>query len=308
MRCRSKSRSTCRFASKARGFYRGADVPVMHACGHDTHIAMLLGAARVLVDVKQDLAGSVMLIFQPAEEGAPVGEEGGAELMLAEGLFRDRKPDAVFGLHVFSSLPAGAVAYRAGPAMAASDRFSIRVRGKQTHGSRPWDGVDPIVTAAQIVMGVQTIASRQVDVTKAPSVISFGIIEGGVRNNIIPDDVELVGTIRNFDEGIREQIHAALRHTATNIADAAGATAEVDIDLGYPVTVNDPGLTDAMLPTVNRVVGDGARVPGAAGYRCRGLLLLRAPGAWLVLVPGRDAARPEPGDSTVESFAAVLCG
>lgn len=281
------------FASKARGTYRGNDVGVMHACGHDTHMAMLLGAAKALVSVRDELAGSVMFIFQPAEEGAPEGEEGGAERMLAEGLFADRTPDAVFGLHVFSNMPAGVVAYRSGPAMASSDRFVIKVKGRQTHGSRPWNGVDPIVVAAQIVMAVQTIASRQVDVTKAPSVISFGIIDGGVRNNIIPDEVELVGTIRNFDMGIREQIHAKLRHTARAIADSAGATAEVEIDLGYPVTVNDPALTEQMLPTVQRVVGEGNLVeaPLVTGAEDFSYYAQQTPGLFLYLgtvPPGKD--------------------
>lgn len=282
------------FASKARGTYRGNDVGVMHACGHDTHIAMLLGAAKALMSVKDELPGSIMLIFQPAEEGAPIGETGGAERMLAEGLFEDRKPEAIFGLHTFANLPAGNIAYRSGPAMASSDRFTIKVKGRQTHGSRPWGGVDPIVTAAQIVMAVQTIASRQVDVTKAPSVISFGVINGGVRNNIIPDEVELIGTIRNFDMGIRTQIHQKLKHTAEAIAQSAGATAEVQIRLGYPVTINDPDLTAQMLPTVNRVVGeDGVfESPLVTGAEDFSYYALKTPGLFLYLGGAPEGVDP----------------
>ncbi|MEL6869964.1 MAG: amidohydrolase [Pseudomonadota bacterium] len=273
------------FASKARGEYQGKDVPVMHACGHDTHMAMLLGAVKTLVSVRESLHGSVMIIFQPAEEGAPVGETAGAERMLAEGLFDERKPDVIFGLHTFSNLPAGMIGYRSGPAMASADYFSITVNGKQTHGSRPWGGVDPIVTAAQIIMGVQTIASRQVDVTKAPSVVSFGQINGGVRNNIIPDTVELVGTIRNFDMDIRADIHKRLKHTAETIAEAAGATADVVVDLGYPVTVNDPALTAQMLPTVQRVLGADKVIetPLVTGAEDFSFFALEVPGLFLYL-------------------------
>lgn len=282
------------FASKARGTYRGKDVGVMHACGHDSHMAMLLGAAQALTNVKDQLSGSVMFIFQPAEEGAPDGEPGGAERMLAEGLFAKRTPDAVFGLHVFSTGPAGTIGYRSGPAMASSDRFTITVRGQQAHGSRPWAGVDPIVVAAQIVMAAQTIESRQVDVTKAPSVLSFGIIQGGIRNNIIPDEVELVGTIRNFDMGIREQIHAKLRRTATLIAESAGATADVTIHLGYPVTINDPELTAAMMPSVRAVAGEQNvyEAPLVTGAEDFSYYALQTPGLFLYLgatPAGKDA-------------------
>jgi amidohydrolase len=284
------------FASKVRSTYRGGDVGVMHACGHDTHMAMLLGAAKALVAVRDELPGSVMFIFQPAEEGAPDGEEGGAELMLAEGLFDERKPDAVFGIHVFSNLPSGYIAYNTGSWWASSDRFEITVRGEQTHGSRPWNGIDPIVVAAQIVNAAQTIVSRQVDLTTAPAVLSFGIVEGGVRNNIIPDEVTLIGTIRNFDMGIREQIHSRLRRTATSIAESAGATAEVEIDLGYPVLINDPQLAGQMAPTIARVAGaervitDPPLVTGAEDFA---YFALETPGLMLVLggtPPGKDPA------------------
>ena len=187
------------FKSKAVSEYRGKEVGVMHACGHDLHMAMLMGAAEQLAIMKEQVAGTVVFIFQPAEEGAPKGEEGGAELMLKEGLFSRYQPEVVFGIHVWSAGTAGQITYREGPLMASSDRFEITVKGKQTHGSRPWGGVDPIVAAGQIIGNTQTIVSRQVDITKAPAVISFGIVEGGVRNNIIPDEVYLEGTIRNFD-------------------------------------------------------------------------------------------------------------
>lgn len=273
------------FASDVTSTYRGQEVGVMHACGHDTHMAMLLGAAKTLASMRDELEGSVMFIFQPAEEGAPEGEEGGAELMLKEGLFAERKPEAVFGLHVFSNMPVNTVAYRAGPAMASSDSFRLLVKGRQTHGSRPWNGIDPIVVAAQIVLAAQTIQSRQVDVTKAPSVLSFGAIEGGVRSNIIPDEVELIGTIRNFDMGIREEIHAKLRHTAEHVAASAGASVELQIDEGYPVTVNDPELTERMLPTIRRVAGTGRLVeaPLVTGAEDFSYYAMETPGLFLYL-------------------------
>ncbi len=179
--------------------YRGVDVGIMHACGHDTHVAMLMGAAEVLANMKGELHGNVMFVFQPAEEGAPEGEEGGAELMLKEGIFKKYKPDAAFGLHITSGLHSGKIGYRSGPAMASADRFEITVHGKQAHGSAPWTGVDPIAAAAQIVTGINHIVSRQINITKEPAIVSFGKIAGGVRNNIIPEEVEMVGTIRNFD-------------------------------------------------------------------------------------------------------------
>ena len=246
------------FASKATSTYRGETVGVMHACGHDAHTATLLGVAEALVKMRENLPGEVMLIFQPAEEGAPPPEEGGASLMLKEGLFADFKPEAVFGLHVFSSVPAGQIAVRGGPLMAASDRFGIKVIGRQTHGSAPWNGVDPIVATADLVGTAQTIVSRRANLSRQPAVLTFGAIKGGIRYNIIPDEVEMVGTIRTFDEGMRQQIFADLRNVAEHTAAAHGAKAQTEIyeSEGNPATVNDPALTARMLPSLQAVVGE----------------------------------------------------
>lgn len=244
------------FASRERTVYNGVDVGVMHACGHDNHVAILMGTASVLSQMQAELPGTIVFLFQPAEEGPPDGEEGGADLMLKEGAFRDPRPEAVFGLHV-SPIPVGAIAVRKQGMMASSDEFRITVKGQQTHGAQPWSGVDPIVVASQIVLGLQTIASRQLDATLTPSIITVGAINGGIRNNIIPESVEMIGTIRTFDAGTREQIHQRVRRTAMQIAASAGASADVEIEIGYPVTSNDPALTERMMPTLQRVVGPG---------------------------------------------------
>ena len=245
------------FASKATSQYRGETVGVMHACGHDAHTAILLGVAEALVGMREQLPGEVMLIFQPSEEGAPGNEEGGASLMLKEGLFADFKPQAVFGLHVFSSVQAGKIAVRGGPLMAASDRFAIKMIGRQTHGSAPWNGIDPIVASADMIGTAQTVVSRRANLSKQPAVVSFGAIKGGIRYNIIPDDVEMVGTIRTFDEGMRQQIFADLKTVAEHTAAAHGAKVEAHVpdQDGNPATVNDPALTAKMLPSLQAVVG-----------------------------------------------------
>ena len=244
------------FVSKAKGEYEGRPVGVMHACGHDTHVAIALAAAKILSDLRGKLRGSVKFIFQPAEEGAPLAEQpAGAELMVKEGVLKNPDVSAIFGLHVFANIPAGHVGWRSGPMMAAADTFDITVRGRQTHGAAPWAGVDPIVVASQIVLGLQTIVSRQVDITAQPAIVTVGQIEGGVRNNIIPDSARLVGTIRTFDDAMQADIHERVKRTAQRIAEAAGATAEVQIDRGYPVTANHPQLTARMLPTLERVAG-----------------------------------------------------
>ena len=243
------------FASEARSEYNGQDVGVMHACGHDNHMSMVLGAAKILNDMKAQLQGSVLLIFQPAEEGPPAGEEGGASMMLEEGIFAERMPDAVFGMHVGIGIPGGQFAVKAGPMMAASDSYTLTVKGKQTHGARPWDGVDPIVTTSQIIMGFQTIASRQVDVTKAPSIISVGRINGGIRYNVIPDQVQLEGTIRTFDPDMRDYIHSAMDRTASLIAESARAESELVILQGPPPVINHAELTAEMIPVLERASG-----------------------------------------------------
>ena len=289
------------FASEARATWNGQEVGVMHACGHDNHVAILMGVAEVLAGMRSQLPGTVMFVFQPAEEGPPEGEEGGAELMLKKGAFDDPRPDAVFGLHVFP-FPVGTIAYKAGGAMASNDTLAITVRGVQTHGAMPWRGVDSIVVASQVVLGLQTIASRQLDVTLAPSIITLGSIHGGVRSNIIPDKVELVGTIRTFDEGHREQIHRRVRQTAESIAAASGATAEVTITRGYPVTVNDPPLTERMLPTLRRVAGADkvVPVPPTTTSEDFSYFAQRAPGLFLFLgvtPAGQDPLKAAPNHS-----------
>ncbi|NVO83951.1 amidohydrolase [Hymenobacter terrestris] len=243
------------FASKVRTDYNGQQVGVMHACGHDTHVAMLLGAADVLVKMKKDLPGTVKFIFQPAEEGSLPGIEGGARLMVKEGVLENPKVDAIFGLHIQAQTEVGRLSYRPGGEMASSDVFSIKVKGKSAHGAYPWLSVDPVVTAAQIILGLQTIVSRQAELTEDAVVLTVGMVHGGVRNNIIPEQVELTGTIRCLNKGMQQKVWAAVRRTATGIAESAGATAEVDITNYAPITYNDPALTSRMVPSLERAAG-----------------------------------------------------
>jgi amidohydrolase len=244
------------FRSTVKSTYNGQEVGVMHACGHDTHVAMLMGAAEVLAGMRGDLAGSVVFLFQPAEEGAPPGERGGASVMIEQGALDQPKVDAIFGLHVFSRLPSGTLHVKPAGQMASSDNLRIVVRGRQTHGALPWQGVDPIVVASQIVGALQTITSRQTDVTLAPAVVTIGTIRGGTRFNIVPDSVVMEGTVRAFDERMQQDIHERIRRTAARIAEASGATAEATVTIGNPVTFNDPALVERMLPTLRRAAGD----------------------------------------------------
>lgn len=243
------------YRSNVKGEYLGSEVPVMHACGHDTHVAMLMGAAEVLASMKKDIPGTVKFIFQPAEEGAPPGEEGGAELMVKEGVMDNPKVDAVFGMHIESWIEEGKVFYKPGPFMAASDWFTIKVKGRQSHGAQPWKGIDPIATGAQIINSLQQIVSRQQDLTKAPVVLTVGKIHSGVRNNIIPEELEMAGTIRTFDTAMQNDIHRRLQHIAENVAAANNATVEVIINKNTPVTYNHTGLTKKIIPVLEKAVG-----------------------------------------------------
>jgi amidohydrolase len=243
------------FKSTVRATYNGMDVGVMHACGHDNHVAILMGTAEVLAGLRERVPGTVVFVFQPAEEGPPPGEEGGASLMMKEGALNDPRPAAIFGLHVWPGR-VGTIEYRSGSTMAAADWLEIKVKGRQTHGAVPWGGIDPIVVASQIVLGLQTITSRQIDVTKYPAIVTVGMIQGGNRGNIIPDSVMMYGTVRSFEEDMRDDIHARIRRVAEGIAQSAGATVEVTLPRYGQVTSNDPALTERMLPTLRRVVGD----------------------------------------------------
>jgi amidohydrolase len=251
-----KERADLPWASKMTGIYNGEKVPVMHACGHDTHTAILLGVAKVLYEIKDQIPGSVKFIFQPAEEGAPAGEEGGAELMVKEGVLENPKVDAIFGLHIWSQISAGQVHVRPQGIMAAVDEFRIDLEGIQTHGSTPWTGIDPIVTASQIVNSLQTIVSRNMPLTKAAAVVTIGSIHGGVRSNIIPESLYMLGTIRTLDAQMRKTVLKRLEEIVYSISKANNAKAKITYMVSYPITYNDTALYNKMLPTLKRVNGE----------------------------------------------------
>ncbi|MAL18161.1 MAG: N-acyl-L-amino acid amidohydrolase [Balneola sp.] len=283
------------FKSVATGMYNGNEVGVMHACGHDTHIAMLMGVAKILTEMKSEIKGTIKFIFQPAEEGAPLGEEGGAELMVKEGVLSNPDVDVIFGLHISDDTPVGIIEYRSEGIMASVNSFSLEINGKQAHGSAPWNGIDPIVTAAQIINNAQTIVSRSMPLTKQAAVVTFGVIEGGVRHNIIPERVQLEGTIRALDEDMRQLIFKRLETIVQNTAESNGATATLTIHKGYPITFNDPELTAMMVPTLEEVAGkDNAVIIDAiTGAEDFSFFQKEIPGLYFFVggkAPGREAA------------------
>jgi amidohydrolase len=283
------------FKSVATGTYQGNEVGVMHACGHDTHIAMLMGVAKILTEMKSEIKGTIKFIFQPAEEGAPVGEEGGAELMVKEGVLSNPDVDVIFGMHISDDTPVGVIEYRPEGIMASVNSFSLEIMGKQAHGSAPWNGIDPIVTAAQIINNAQTIVSRSMPLTKQAAVVTFGVIEGGVRHNIIPESVRLEGTIRALDEDMRQLIFKRLETIVQNTAESNGAKATLTIHKGYPITFNDPELTAMMVPTLEEVAGEDNAViiDAITGAEDFSFFQKEIPGLYFFVggkAPGREAA------------------
>ncbi len=250
-------RTNVPFASKVTATYNGQQVGVMHACGHDSHIAILMSVAEVLTEMKNDLKGTVKFIFQPAEEGAPVGEEGGAELMVKEGVLENPRVDVIFGLHISSQTEVGKISYRPGGTMASVNSFQIIVKGRSAHGASPWSSVDPIVVSAEIINNLQTIVSRNLNITENAGIVTVGAINGGNRSNIIPEKVEMLGTIRALSQPDEKMIIARVKEVAIKTAESAGATAEVTIPYGshYPITYNDPALTEKMLPSLQNTAG-----------------------------------------------------
>ena len=278
-------RANLPFASKATTQYQGQEVGVMHACGHDAHVAMLMSVAEILSRMKNDLKGTVKFIFQPAEEGPPAGEEGGASMMVKEGVMDDPKVDVIFGLHIESFIEQGQIHYKPGAFMAAADFFTIKIKGKASHGSQPWLGIDPISISAQIINNLQTIVSRQSELTKAPVVITVGKIQGGVRSNIISEECEMQGTIRTLDSAMRTQVLRNFHHVIQMTAEAGGATAEVSIDEMTLVTYNDPPLVKRMLPSLEKATGPGKVIerPWVTGGEDFSFYSLKAPSFFFYL-------------------------
>lgn len=284
-------RNSLPFRSTVTADYNGQKVGVMHACGHDSHIAMLLGTAEVLSKMKADVPGTVVFLFQPAEEGPPGTEEGGAPLMIKQGAMDNPKIDAIFGIHIESFGDAGKIYYKPEAFMASSDWFTIKVKGKQTHGASPWEGIDPIVVSSAIIQNLQTIVSRQSDLTKAPVIITVGKINAGVRPNIIPEEAVMEGTIRTLDQKMQQEVHERIRNTVKHTAEVYGATAEVSIDTKTLVTYNDPKLVEWALPSLKKAIGETNVVPyhwvtGAEDFSFYGT---RAP-AFFFYLGARDAS------------------
>ena len=290
------------FKSTVRTEWNGQPCGVMHACGHDAHTSILMGVASVLAGMRERIPGTVKFIFQPAEETPPIGEDGGAKMMIAEGCMKDPDVDAIFGLHVFSIIPTGTIGYRSGPLMASADDFRVFVRGVQTHAALPWLGVDPIVVGSQIVLGLQTIVSRKMNITHEPSIVTVGVFRGGVRHNIVPDEVKLEGTIRAFDEEQRNQLHEHVQRISQMIAEAGGARANVHIHRWYDVTVNHPQLTEWSVPALGRIAGDGnvRVIDKQCGAEDFSFYQKEVPGFFFFLgctAPEHDAAKAAPNHS-----------
>lgn len=296
------------FRSVMQGEYRGQTVDVMHACGHDTHVAILMATAEVLVKHRNQVPGTVVFLFQPAEEGAPLGEEGGAEMMVKEGVLKNPDVQRVFGLHINSQTPVNTIGYRSGGTMASADDFRLVVKGRQAHGAAPWSSIDPIVTASHIISGAQTIISRQLNVTENAGIVTFGSIHGGVRSNIIPEEVELLGTIRALSPADRELIHASFRRVVTNVAESQGATVELDLPYttAYPVTYNDPELSAKTAALLARVAGaQNVRVrPAMTGAEDFSFFAQQVPGFFFFLggMPADGDPKTAPSHHTPDFF------
>jgi amidohydrolase len=296
-------RNSLPFASKEKTTFNGQETGVMHACGHDTHVAMLMATAEILAKNKSELKGTVKFIFQPAEEGAPAGEEGGASLMVKQGVLENPKVDVIFGAHIQSISPLGRITYKPAGLMAASDWFKIKVYGKQAHGSAPWMGVDPIVVSAQIITSLQTVVSRSVNLTQEPAVVTVGRINAGIRENIIPEYAEMGGTIRTLDTKMQDDIHEKMRRIVTNVAESMGATAEIDIQKMTPVTYNDPGLTEKMVASLQKAAGDGnvVRIPSVTGAEDFAFYQQKVPGFFFFVgacPPDKDPLKDAIGHHT----------